>query len=101
MSSEMSSLELGADDIRERDGQLQLVKGLNESRFEAICLLLQGQSPADMRDFETSVARFMKRGYQLTSLVAELGCPAGTDVLKTWTWAVRPKIGAKPRKMNQ
>lgn len=97
MPLEMSSLELGVNEIRERNGELQLVKGLNESRFDAIRLLLQGQSAADMRDFEISVARLMDRGYQLTSLVAELRCPAGSDVLKTWTCAVRPKIGAKPR----
>lgn len=100
MHSEMFSPELGAE-IRERNGELQLVKGLNESRFDAICLLLQGQSAADMRQFETSVARLIEGGYQLTSLVVDLRCPAGSEVLKTWTCAVRPKIGAKPRKASQ
>lgn len=100
MPSEMFSPELGADEIRERNGELQLVKGLNELRFDAICLLLQGQSAADMRQFERSVTRLIERGYELTSLVADLRCPAGSDVLKTWTCAVRPKIGAKPKKTN-
>lgn len=101
MPSEMSALELGVNEIRERNGELQLVKGLNEVRFDAIRLLLQGQSLTDVHHFEKSVSGLIEQGFELTSLVAELRCPAGSGAPKTWTCAVRPKIGAKPTEKEE
>ena len=98
MPPKVESCALGIDDLREEDGEFHLVTELNECRLGAIRLLLQGQSTADLSAFENAVEEHQAEGYELTSLIADLRCPAHEGIPKKWTCNVRPKTGAEPRK---
>src|SRR5438309_140172 len=81
----------------EQDGELRLIKGLTEKWLDRIRIFLEGQSSGDLSAFDAEIGRLMNRGYQLTSLVAELRYASAGGEPKTWTFEVRPKIGAKPQ----
>jgi hypothetical protein len=88
-------------DLRERDGQLRLVKGLTEQWLSIIRLLLEGQSSRDLNAFDAAIGRLMNNRYRLTSLVVELRCASSGPDPKMWSFEVRPKIGAKPKPLRQ
>lgn len=85
-----------AEQIRESSVDFRQVRGLSQDRFDFICRLLEDQSPADLLAFKKATESFMAKGYQLTSLVADIRCSAEKGAPKVWKCEVRPKIGAKP-----
>ena len=93
-------MRLAADDLCEEDGEFHLVSELNECRLGTIRFLLQGQSAADVSAFETAVEQQKAQGYELTGLLVHLRCPSAEGMPKKWTWDVRPKLDAEPRRVN-
>lgn len=81
--------------LRQVNGEWQLLQPLNKERVNAIKILLGGQSSADLLAFETMLTSLLDEGYQLSSLLVDLRCPSAGP-LKVWKCVVRPKIGARP-----
>jgi hypothetical protein len=85
---------LGVDDLRDIGGEFQLLKQLNEFRYNAIGVLLRGQSPEDLSAFQTAVNSLRSEGHELTSLLVELRCPSGDGIPRKWAFSVRPRVMA-------